>query len=132
MTAADSVPAADAARHARRLARAVGDLNHATAPWNGWPGLKSPQQVSQVLLPLGAGAVGLQRSIKQIRAYLAHALREGLVGCDHGEPMSAVTAAAMALHQTEIALAEAAAALERARTVTSALGLAASHGQERT
>ncbi|MBO2447141.1 hypothetical protein J4573_08590 [Actinomadura barringtoniae] len=121
MSVADSVPVPDAGRHARRMARAVGDLNHATAPWNAWPGLQSPQQVSEVLHPLGAGSLALQRSIKQIRGYLAHTLREGRVGCDRGEPMPAVTAAAMALHQAEIALAAVASALERARTVTSGL-----------
>ncbi|GAA2614134.1 hypothetical protein SMC26_24045 [Actinomadura fulvescens] len=117
----EPIPMGDAVRYARRWSEAVGDLNHSTAPWNAWPGLANPQTVGQVLSILSAGSLGLQRSLKQLRSYLAHGLRERQIDCDDGHPQQAVTAAAIALFKAEGAVTDLVAALERARTATSGL-----------
>jgi hypothetical protein len=121
---------APAAEISRRLARTTRDLNQATNPADGFPGLCYPSDVYETLACLALTADRLRLAVRQLAVFLRTQLDAGHIRIDPGtefedDPAAAVNlACAQLLAGAQPALANLAAAFETAQQAIAHAGTA--------
>lgn len=118
---------ASAAEVARELAGKVRELNYATLPADGYPGLECPADVYAVLGALSGAVYGLRQIAEQLRWFLVgQENRPGLVNnYDHSlrGPKKAVDQALSVLFFADRPLVDLTVALDRAQQAVAGLAV---------